>query len=485
MVTADNLNLDVLELVFSHLSGNDLPSVALVSNSFHDGVLPRLYRTLWYSIRHGKKYPKTLSPFASILRAKHLAKYVQYVAPDISFVPTIKSTGHRSRFHPQFIHDCKAALDLCHNLISFRCSEHVLPFLLLGEDIKPSLRNVRIFAAEITPDPAQSLMQMEHLETLCLDNGSWAVMDILPKWSALLGKTLTTLTISNCPELNDTVLEPAMKNLPHLLHLHVIGCQKIDHAVLFRLVVHTPLLESLSLTTFENSRQLEKNPPSLPHLRHLTIDARHSMVSSPVPSVLADILAHLQHSAPPLASFQIRIPEPQVVVGRGFIDQLIDSHALTLRKVAILGCGIKLESLTAVCESCINLETLYLCIPNFKDPLFMDAIGCSHTLHTLVDADNHTAHGAHFVLRPADVEMMMLTVPNLTKVVCDKKRWTVGCVIYGVLGYPLLYFVRDAEIPQENCTYRWIVSLHTLGQDPTGLCLQISNKQSSHFFRRG
>ncbi len=58
MVTADNLNLDVLELVFSHLSGNDLPSVALVSNSFYDGVLPRLYKTLWYSIRHGKKYPK-------------------------------------------------------------------------------------------------------------------------------------------------------------------------------------------------------------------------------------------------------------------------------------------------------------------------------------------------------------------------------------------------------------------------------------------
>lgn len=111
-------------------------------------------------------------------------------------MPTIKSTGHRSQFDPRFLRDCKAALDLCHNLFSFRCSEHILPFLLLGEEIKPSLRNVRIFAAEITPDPAQSLMQMEHLETLCLDNGSWAVMDLLPKWSALLGKTLTTLTIS-------------------------------------------------------------------------------------------------------------------------------------------------------------------------------------------------------------------------------------------------------------------------------------------------
>ncbi len=177
------------------------------------------------------------------------------------------------------------------------------------------------------------------------------------------------LPVQNSSELNETVLEPAMRNLPHLLHLHVIGCQRIDHVVLFRLVVHTPLLESLSLTTFESSRQLEKNPLSLPHLRHLSIDTRYSMVSSPVPSMLADILAHLKHSAPPLASFQIRIPEPQVVVGSGFIDQLLASHALTLRRLAFLGCGMKLESLTAVCKSCINLETLHICIPNFKDPL--------------------------------------------------------------------------------------------------------------------
>ena len=33
MVSPDNLNLDVLELIFSFLSGNDLPSVASVSSS--------------------------------------------------------------------------------------------------------------------------------------------------------------------------------------------------------------------------------------------------------------------------------------------------------------------------------------------------------------------------------------------------------------------------------------------------------------------
>lgn len=58
MVSADNLNLDCLELVFAYLAGNDLVSVALVSKSFHAGVIPYLYRTLVYHLGNAKKYPK-------------------------------------------------------------------------------------------------------------------------------------------------------------------------------------------------------------------------------------------------------------------------------------------------------------------------------------------------------------------------------------------------------------------------------------------
>ena len=56
MVSADNLNLDVLELIFCFLSGNDLPSVALVSRSFLAGVIPRLYDSISYRIRQMKGY---------------------------------------------------------------------------------------------------------------------------------------------------------------------------------------------------------------------------------------------------------------------------------------------------------------------------------------------------------------------------------------------------------------------------------------------
>lgn len=58
MVSADNLNLDVLELVFAHLvSGNDLTSVALVSRSFFAGVIPKLYERITFRLREAKKYP--------------------------------------------------------------------------------------------------------------------------------------------------------------------------------------------------------------------------------------------------------------------------------------------------------------------------------------------------------------------------------------------------------------------------------------------
>ena len=70
MVSADNLNLDVLELIFAFLSGNDLPSVASVSRSFLAGVIPRLYQTISYRIRQGKGYDTVSCRITTFLRVK-------------------------------------------------------------------------------------------------------------------------------------------------------------------------------------------------------------------------------------------------------------------------------------------------------------------------------------------------------------------------------------------------------------------------------
>jgi hypothetical protein len=56
MVTADNLNLDVLELIFAFISGNDLVAVSSVSKSFLAGVIPCLYATVSFTAKHAKRY---------------------------------------------------------------------------------------------------------------------------------------------------------------------------------------------------------------------------------------------------------------------------------------------------------------------------------------------------------------------------------------------------------------------------------------------
>ena len=50
-------------------------------------------------------------------------------------------------------------------------------------------------------------------------------------------------------DLNEAVLESALALFTNLVGLHIVGCPKVDHVAVLRLTSHTPLLESLSLTT--------------------------------------------------------------------------------------------------------------------------------------------------------------------------------------------------------------------------------------------
>lgn len=57
MVSADNLNRDVLELVFAHMNADDLCYVTLVSRSFLAAAAPRLYRTLFIRRKQAIQFP--------------------------------------------------------------------------------------------------------------------------------------------------------------------------------------------------------------------------------------------------------------------------------------------------------------------------------------------------------------------------------------------------------------------------------------------
>jgi len=55
MVSTNNLNLDVLELIFAHLEQHDLFHLCLVSQSFFDAAIPILYRSIGYDFTQSSK----------------------------------------------------------------------------------------------------------------------------------------------------------------------------------------------------------------------------------------------------------------------------------------------------------------------------------------------------------------------------------------------------------------------------------------------
>ena len=132
---------------------------------------------------------------------------------------------------------------------------------------KSQLEHIRIHA-NLTTDQAKMLPDFKRLQTLSLEFATWNVVDLFPSWARTLQTTLTSLTLyvssitfrwgfftflqrdlQMINDLNEVVLELALPLFTNLVGLHIIGCPKIDHVAVLRLVSHTPLLESLSMTT--------------------------------------------------------------------------------------------------------------------------------------------------------------------------------------------------------------------------------------------
>lgn len=264
MVTADNLNLDVLELIFAFISGNDLVAISSVSKSFLAGVIPCLYATISFTAKHAKRYRPEggmISPFLTLRNHPDLAVHVRHI--DIHCAPFI-AVG---QVHPKFLSETADALQICKNLTSFVCGPRILPALLGSLQGKERLQDLHIYAS-LTTTQGEMLQKITTLRSLTLDYPTWNVVDSLTRWAQSLQLTLSHLTIFMSQEVNGIFLEALLPLLPRLRGLHVIGCPKASHTVVIKAATtHTPLLKEFSFTVFENTP-----PPSLflPTYYHLT-----------------------------------------------------------------------------------------------------------------------------------------------------------------------------------------------------------------------
>ncbi|KIY47500.1 hypothetical protein FISHEDRAFT_45143 [Fistulina hepatica ATCC 64428] len=403
MVSADNLNYDVLEVIFAFLSGNDLPSVALVSRSFLAGIIPRLYSKIAFRESHAKRYPRVMTPFASIVAHPDLASHTRAdYSEDIRCVPMAKGL----RVDMLFLRDCVKATELCHNIVSFTCLTPYFPAFIVPLQFQKRLKSFRI-SAHLSAAQSEKLVELSgppgrlsQLESITLDNPSGDVLNVLPKLTCQLKDTLTTLVLFNSIDLNETVLQNALLLVPSLTGLHVISCPKIDHIAALRLLHYTPNLDSLSMMVTDNTCPLPFPAPSLYRVRNLSLELRSSQLPSSYPSVLSAVLDCLKASYIPLESFIIRSSQRKTHSSLNDLYQLLNSYASTLRRLAFVDCTVSLDILEEICKKCNQLERLELSLSGSTLALststgmdFMSVLSRSKSLRTLIDLHSHVSHG--------------------------------------------------------------------------------------------
>ncbi|GBE89803.1 hypothetical protein SCP_1701280 [Sparassis crispa] len=363
-----------------------------------------------------KRYPAIMSPFASVLAHPSLAVHVRHI--DVRSVPTVKNLPH-----PNFMNDCSRTIATCKNLSSFTCTPNVLSSFLLALQGKDNLQNLRVNAS-LTTEQSEQLVKVTGLRNLTLDGSTWNVVDVLPVWSSLLGSTLTSLTFYAMNELNDCVLETVLGNLPNLTGLHVVGCAKIDHTSIFRSTAHTPLLESLSFTSWESPRALPLTIGPLTKLRHLTVDTHCALAPSTTPTLWNSVITLTRTWSCPLTSITLKLSD-KLVVGDSFIKDLLNAHEATLTHVAFLNCQLSLDAVRMICARCSEMERFAVGIPAKEIWSFSDCLSRSKSLHTLSDlGDHHSSHGQRLFLTRVNVQTIMERVPNLERVVTNGRVWT-------------------------------------------------------------
>ncbi|KAF4579322.1 F-box domain-containing protein [Pleurotus pulmonarius] len=417
MVSADNLNLDVLGLIFAFINSKyDQASIALVSRSFFAAVKPRLYAVLYYTFHEAKRYPTLMTPFATINLHPHLGVHVRHV--EIRCIPVRKS-----QVHPDFMNECTTALSKCANLHTFICHSTVTPLFIRCFQDKPSLSHLRINGYMPT-QAAQKLVQVRGLAKLAIDHGSWNLLDILPSWTSNLKQTLSSLTLSNCTEVNDTVLRPILTDLPALTELNIISCSRFDHNHVLRLLHLTPNLEHLGFTLTDNSCTTDFLPFTLRRLRHLAFDTKCSTMASPLSSLVTIVMGHINSASPALTSFSAKLSDR--LSANEFIEALVNEHGLTLRTLVFVGSPVSIDSITLMCGSCPHLERLDISVPIRDLITFTNALARSFSLTTLVDLGDasHSAHSNQVSLTTDSAYHLMGHVRRLKKIVSGGRTWT-------------------------------------------------------------
>ncbi|TCD63650.1 hypothetical protein EIP91_005130 [Steccherinum ochraceum] len=366
MLRVEDLNQDCLELIFAHLSVQDLFALSLASRTLLGSVTPRLYQTLVFHSGHAKRYSKILNAFTVVQQRPYYAVHVRAI--DIRAVPM-----YRGAVHSTFLQEYVKTIQMSHGLVSFTCTQSaIIPQSLRALQGHSGIRFIRI-NSRLSQEQTVLLQNLSSLEAISFDNSTWNVIHVLPGWTYTMANTLSSLTLYSLPDLNDTILAATVSSLPNLRKFHVINCGKIQHDLVIRLTAHTPNLPwGCSLTS---------------------IVLRPSMRTSLHDTVITDLL---------------------------------NAHDATLQHVMLLNCGVSINSMRAIASQCAQLDKLGVSIPHKDIYSVAMALSRSSTLETLQDISDTSSQSN--TTRPSltkdNVRVLVDMVPGLQKVIAWDRVWT-------------------------------------------------------------
>ncbi|EJD42456.1 hypothetical protein AURDEDRAFT_115069 [Auricularia subglabra TFB-10046 SS5] len=421
-----NLPYDVFPLIFEHLPPPSLCALASVSATFHEAIVPLLYRSI--DVRKPDQLLSTLS------QRPERAVYVKRIG-----VGTVTSTGRRSN-RGEYIEKVSRLLSLCSSLETLSIPHDLAAIALLRTGVLSTLVNLHslelnLAALRGVPDNPAVLLDSAFapgrtVHSLQLYSPPESVLTRIPSWLDSL-RSLTELKFRDAYDLRQEFLRDILRNTPALRTLRLM--RTLDAEVLGVLDL-VPRLETLGVTVRNNafaSKALDVSESAthpavalLPRLARLTL----FLFSSDDPDNLepafrlimqflgASPLQHVSVMADStIAAGQYRGPTPRF--NARAIRALTGTHSHSLSRFTAT-VPLSESGLTELLRACGHLEYLSAGLPKNAE----DILGISTSLRALtITSDTRQATS----IGTRGVAAMAKACPSLRKVVRSPVQWTI------------------------------------------------------------
>ncbi|KIY67243.1 hypothetical protein CYLTODRAFT_437122 [Cylindrobasidium torrendii FP15055 ss-10] len=359
-----DLPLDLLPSILEHFEHpRHLYTACLVNKDFYNSAIPELYGQIIVYHWHKQIQVKVIKLFRTLASSPVLARHVFRLA--IHAFPRSLPLDELD-----VMNIVASAVKNCVNLkvCAWTRDGSLTSDVLRSLGGLHHLRKLEINGHDQGNFQARLLLQLTRLNTITIIMPSAAVIALLPEWFEALAENLTGLTLicKSTSLVNNDVLGRLAPHLRHLQSLYLVGCPKVTHSGLWKVLKNNEAgLRSLGLegitSRFDIGHLVALTSASnvLHTLRSFTVTVNHQ---TPLEQWTQDIFDLLLAS--PLEVFQIYSSGP-VLESPPTVDlwkRIVSVHGKRLRRFSVHRMLIGMESIDDICRRCPNLKELFIVV---------------------------------------------------------------------------------------------------------------------------